>query len=275
MGSVCQPLVGFFIMDSKMTIRFTLAEKWQDVWFRKLPPVGKLLFLYMCDNCNLAGIWEVDLEQATFSVGVNIADVQGAFKGLDRSYETLNGTHIWLKNFLKHQRNLPLNHRNAAHASIINLLLPYKDLSDSILQLLSTDEIKGLTRGLQSPLSISISKGKSISISKSQLKLFEKFWEAYPKKVARSECLRVWGSPTSKFRKEALEKEPDAEFVEKIVSALEQQKQGNSWQKDNGEFIPNPTTWLNQGRWNDELPRAQTVAEQVAEYERKTKGNEK
>ena len=154
--------------DSEMTIRFTLAEKWQDLWFRKLSPAEKLLFLYMCDNCNLAGIWEVDLEQAGFSVGFNLEETQGAYKGLVRGYETLSETHIWLKNFLKHQRNLPLNPSNAAHATIINLLLPYKGVSYNILQLLSTERIKELTRGLEAPISISISKGKGKSTSKSK-----------------------------------------------------------------------------------------------------------
>ncbi len=158
----------FFIMGDKMTIRFTLAEKWQDKWFRELNPVEKLLFLYMCDNCNIAGIWEVDLEQVAFSIGQAAEPIIDAFEGLTRGYESLDGTHIWLKNFLKHQRNLPLNPSNAAHATIINLLLPHKDLSENILQLLSTDEIKGLTRGLQAPISISIGKSKGRSISKSK-----------------------------------------------------------------------------------------------------------
>lgn len=157
-------------MDEKMTIRFTLAEKWQDKWFRQLSAAEKLLFLYICDNCNLAGIWEIDIEQAAFSIGFDLGAMQGAFKGLARGYEQLNETHIWVKNFLKHQRNLPLNPNNAAHASIINLLLPYKSLSENILQLLSTEQIKGLTRGLQSPLSISISKGISKSNSKGKKK---------------------------------------------------------------------------------------------------------
>jgi len=153
-------------MGSDMTIRFTLAEKWQDLWFRKLNPAEKLLFLYICDNCNIAGIWEIDIEQAAFSTGVHIEKIKGAYKGLARGYETLDENYIWVKNFLKHQRNLPLNPNNAAHATIVNLLLPYKGCSDNILQLLSTDDIKGLTRGLQSPLSISIGKGKGKSVSK-------------------------------------------------------------------------------------------------------------
>ncbi len=151
-----------------MPIRFTLTEKWQELWFRKLPPAEKLLYLYICDNCNIAGIWEIDLEQAAFSIGESIGAMQGAYKELVEGYEILNETHIWVKDFLEHQRNLSLNPNNAAHATIINHLLPYKGCSENILQLLSTEEIKGLTRGFTSPLSISISKGISKSKGKSK-----------------------------------------------------------------------------------------------------------
>jgi hypothetical protein len=37
------------------------------------------------------------------------------------------------------------------------------------------------------------------------------------------------------------------------VPAVEAQKKSKQWQKDDGQYIPNPSTWLNQGRWDDEL----------------------
>jgi hypothetical protein len=42
-----------------MTRRFTETDKWQDEWFLSLPFEAKLLFLYLCDNCDCAGFWEV------------------------------------------------------------------------------------------------------------------------------------------------------------------------------------------------------------------------
>lgn len=32
--------------------------------------------------------------------------------------------------------------------------------------------------------------------------------------------------------------------------------QNEQWRKDNGQYIPNPATWLNQGRWDDVLTEA-------------------
>jgi DNA-binding MarR family transcriptional regulator len=72
---------------------------------------------------------------------------------------------------------------------------------------------------------------------------FQKFWSAYPKKVAKVEAQKAW----SKLK-------PTEELVERIIAAVKRQKQTRQWLKDNGQFIPNPTTWLNQKRWEDELP---------------------
>lgn len=46
-------------------------------------------------------------------------------------------------------------------------------------------------------------------------------------------------------------KEP-AETLKKILTALEWQKNTEQWQKENGQFVPMPATYLNQQRWLDE-----------------------
>lgn len=68
---------------------------------------------------------------------------------------------------------------------------------------------------------------------------FEEFWSIYPKKVGK-------GSAKKAFAKV---KEP----LETLVSAVKRQECSSQWSKDNGQYIPNPATWLNQERWNDEL----------------------
>ena len=72
--------------------------------------------------------------------------------------------------------------------------------------------------------------------------LFAKFWEAYPKKIDKK------GSERAFKRIKKL----GAEF-EKIMAAVERQKQSEQWKRENGRFIPNPTTWLHQERWNDKV----------------------
>lgn len=71
---------------------------------------------------------------------------------------------------------------------------------------------------------------------------FNDFWKAYPKKVSKTSALKAW----NKLK-------PDDNLVREILSALEQQKKTAQWQKDDGQFIPYPTTWLNGRRWEDDL----------------------
>ena len=40
---------------------------------------------------------------------------------------------------------------------------------------------------------------------------------------------------------------------EVLLYAIALQKNSQQWKKDNGQYIPNPATWLNQGRWEDEV----------------------
>lgn len=68
---------------------------------------------------------------------------------------------------------------------------------------------------------------------------FDLFWSAYPKKVGK------------KSAKKAFDKVQVP--VETLVTAIRRQECSAQWSKDGGQFIPNPSTWLNQERWEDEL----------------------
>ena len=71
---------------------------------------------------------------------------------------------------------------------------------------------------------------------------FNSFWTEYSKKVDKKKALNIW---LKKIK-------PDNELFEKIMSSLKRTKLSKEWQKNGGEFIPHPTTWLNGERWNDE-----------------------
>ena len=49
--------------------RFTETGKWDDVWFRKLTPATKLLWYWMLDKCDHAGVIEPDFDLASFQTG--------------------------------------------------------------------------------------------------------------------------------------------------------------------------------------------------------------
>ena len=77
--------------------------------------------------------------------------------------------------------------------------------------------------------------------------LFNQFWTAYPKHIAKQSAVK------------AFEKlKPDEKLLEAMLKAIEMQKESKQWEKDGGAFIPYPATWLNQRRWEDELPQVET-----------------
>lgn len=105
--------------------RFSETDKWRDPWFRSLKPPQKLLFLFVIDNCNNAGFWEEDRDYACYCTGMNEEQYQGALKGLTRGLVAADGW-LWIRKFLKHQRNADLNPKNKAHSQIIRLLREQK-----------------------------------------------------------------------------------------------------------------------------------------------------
>lgn len=75
---------------------------------------------------------------------------------------------------------------------------------------------------------------------------FAMFWSAYPKKVGKIAARKAFAKVRVPLKV--------------ILSAVEEQKTWSQWQKDGGQYIPNPTTWLNQGRWDDkEAPKASSA----------------
>lgn len=70
---------------------------------------------------------------------------------------------------------------------------------------------------------------------------FERFWKVYPNKTGKEYARKCFVKVT--------------ENVNTLIEAVERQKTWDRWTKEGGKFIPNPSTWLNQKRWEDEPPR--------------------
>ena len=109
-------------------------------------------------------------------------------------------------------------------------------------QLISIDDNKNKNKNK------SKSKNKSKEKVQEKEERFERFWSAYPRKVAKQIAMR------------AFEKiDPDEALLETMIAAIGKWKTTDQWNEAGGQYIPHPSTWLNQRRWEDELPKAGTV----------------
>lgn len=76
---------------------------------------------------------------------------------------------------------------------------------------------------------------------------FEIFWEVYPRRQAKQDALKA-------FRK----LNPDDELMTVIFEAVKRQTASEAWQKNNGQYIPLPATYLNGRRREDEITATQS-----------------
>ena len=102
-----------------MGVKFTDANKWDDVWFSQLTMEQKVMFIYLCDMCDIAGFYEIN--DRLITLRTNVEDVRGTIESLSKSI-IYKGDYIWVKKYMKHQRNLPINVRNGAHKSMLRAI---------------------------------------------------------------------------------------------------------------------------------------------------------
>ena len=116
-----------------MAVKFTNDKKWDDVWFSQLNMEQKVMFIYLCDKCDIAGFLEINEKITMLQTGVD--DVRGAIESLSKSVLYKDG-YIWIKKYLKHQKNLPINMRNGAHKAIIKAIAEQIDRFPEIFEYL-------------------------------------------------------------------------------------------------------------------------------------------
>jgi len=72
---------------------------------------------------------------------------------------------------------------------------------------------------------------------------FAAFWQAWPKKEARAAAVAAWRKVPQ-----------DDTTLDAILDAIPRQQAAKDWPRENWRYCPQPATWLNQRRWEDEVP---------------------
>jgi len=106
-----------------MAKRFTETGKWKKKWIRELSPEMKLFWFYLLDNCDHAGIWEVDIELAAFQIGIEL-DESEILNTFNRKIVPFKPGKWFVPKFIVYQYG-ELNESNRAHLSVIKILTKY------------------------------------------------------------------------------------------------------------------------------------------------------
>lgn len=102
--------------------RFTDVDKWRDPWFMELPIEMKLLWLFLCDNCDNAGVWTANKRLAEIQIGAGVdwSLAVNLFEGRVNLLE--NGQKWHLRKFVAFQYPNGLNPKSPPQAAVIGQL---------------------------------------------------------------------------------------------------------------------------------------------------------
>tara|TARA_R100000734_G_scaffold19147_2_gene18593 strand:+ start:3192 stop:3836 length:645 start_codon:yes stop_codon:yes gene_type:complete len=124
-----------------MAKRFLDTNLFRKRWIRELDTDMKLFWIYLLTDCDHAGIWDVDVERASFQLKLDL-DQDKILKTFDRKINNFKVDKWFIPKFVQYQYG-ELNPNNKAHLSVIKILTKY-----------------GLYEGLTSPLQASKDKEK-------------------------------------------------------------------------------------------------------------------
>lgn len=87
---------------------------------------------------------------------------------------------------------------------------------------------------------------------KDMAEAFEVFWKLYPNKKSKKDARKAW----DKLK-------PEADLRLTLMTALGNHRLSRDWTKDDGQYVPMASTWLNGERWTDVLKPATAAGGQA------------
>lgn len=159
-----------------MAKRFTDSEKWKKTWFRSLSAKEKLIWIYLLDDCDHAGIWFGDFDLMSFQLGFKVIE-KDLSPFLEKQMSKYGNKYL-INDFFVFQYGKNIEGIKAKERALERI----KELMNQPLP----NPYPTLTEGLPNPLSISI----STSISKKggvggDENDSQQLYSDYPKKVGK------------------------------------------------------------------------------------------
>lgn len=107
--------------------RFRDTKLSREAWYRKLKPAFKCTWDFLCDECDEAGMWSIDIDALTFFLGeeIDFNAFLGAVNSDKVRIEKFGTDKIWVTGFVEFQYG-ELSEKCIPHKKIISLLVKYE-----------------------------------------------------------------------------------------------------------------------------------------------------
>lgn len=113
-----------------MSKRFTATEKWDDPWFSEIPNDIKLIWLYILDKCDHAGIYKINFRLMKFQCNTK-KTFQTVKEYLKGRFIEIDKEKWFIPKFIKFQYPLGLNSEKPAIVSVRKLLHNYNLIDEN------------------------------------------------------------------------------------------------------------------------------------------------
>lgn len=263
--------------------RIVSTSFWSDSKVDTFSPEDKYFMLYLLTNPHTTqlGIYEFSMKHAAFEMGYSVETVQALLSRFQDRYKIIrycqDTGEIAIKNYLKHsivkggkpvldclKKELSqvknkelvnfvfLANQNSENSTVREFILYIQDkykLNDNVNDNDNDNDNERIvddswydSQSQEEGKSKPPKRKKATAKEDYDLEGFNAFWAAYPKKAGKADALKAW----NKLK-------PDIVLQAKMGEALTAQKKSPQWTKNNGQYIPMPSTWLNGKRWEDEV----------------------
>lgn len=241
-------------------------------------PEDKLFFLYLLTNSHttLLGIYKINKKIMAFELGYSIETISILLDRFENKYNMIkysnNTQEIAIRNYLKHsvvKGGKPIEDcliKDINQVKDKNLLeyiyINIKDcsnLNETINNIINNNIYNNINNN-SNRHSVSYHDTSNDTLYDT---LFDKFWEVYPRKVDKK-----------KAKDKFIKLKPTKELVDLMIKQIERLKTTNDWQKEDGKYIPHPSTWLNNKRWEDEFETEEEKEEKMLQRLKEKYGEE-
>ena len=188
-----------------MAKRFTDTDKWKKGFIRNLPAKFKLLWLYILDDCNHAGIWDTDFEVASIRIGSKINEKE-ACKVFSEQIKIFDKGNKWfIPKFIDFQYGT-LNENSRPHQAVIKLLDKYDVYN---IEGISPVDVAGFEGEIKNPVKVKRFKKPSLEElelycterqNKVDIQKFFDFYESNGWKVGRN-AMKDWKAAVRNWEK--------------------------------------------------------------------------
>lgn len=210
------------------------------------------LYLMTSPHSNMIGIYVMPVMYVAHETGLTLEGASKALASLcEMEFCTFEADSelVWVHEMAKYQIGEGLDAKDKRCKGVQNELakVPSSLLRKAFFNRYKADfnlapEPKKL-KPLESPLKAPCKQGEGEGEGEPSAASpdgFARFWSVYPKKVGKPAAEKAFRAAKVNGH------------LPEVLADIEAKAASQAWTKDGGQFVPNPATYLNQRRWEDQ-----------------------